>query len=190
MLIITGDHGMRDGGGHGGSSYAETNVPLIVVGQKCAESIRESYQQIDIASTLAVLSAVPIPASSIGALIPELLADLSMGQQLYAFHYNGKRLMDKLISAEGLDRIGNTEIHEQFQAAKAQHEAFIQNTDEKLNAVNVAAFKRAKLLYITTAKAMSEQLARSYINYNDFSIAIGLAVLFIVSAESNRKWYP
>lgn len=184
MLIITGDHGMRDSGGHGGSSYSETNVPFIVVGQKCAENIRESYQQIDIAPTVAVLSAVPIPASSIGALIPELLADLSMSHQLYAFHYNGKRLMDKLVSA---DRIGNTEIHEQFEAAKAAYEVFMQGTDEKLNAVNVAAFKRAKMLYITTAKAMSEQLARSYINYNDFSITIGLVVLLIVSAESDRK---
>lgn len=177
---------MRDAGGHGGSSYAETNVPLIVVGQKCADGIRDSYKQIDIAPTLSVLSALPIPASSIGALIPELLADLSMEHQLYAFHYNAKRLMEKLVLAEGLDRIGNSEIHEQFGAAKAQHEAFVRSTDEKLNAVNEAAFKRSKMLYVTAAKAMSEQLAKSYINYDDYSISVGLGVLFIVSAEPHE----
>lgn len=183
ILMITGDHGMRDAGGHGGSSYAETNVPLIVVGQKCAENVRESYKQIDIAPTIAVLSAVPIPASSIGALIPELLADLSMEHQLYAFHYNGKRLMDKLMSAEGTDRVRSTEIYEQFNQAEAQYGTFIKTTDEKMNAVTVAAFKRAKILYVTAAKAMSEQLSKSYINYDDFSIAIGLLVLFTVSGD-------
>lgn len=174
---------MRDAGGHGGSSYAETNVPLIVVGQKCADGVRDSYKQIDIAPTLSVLSALPIPASSIGALVPELLADLSMEHQLYAFHYNAKRLMEKLILAEGSDRIGNTEIHEQFDAARAEHEAFIRSTDEKLNAVNEAAFKRSKMLYVTASKAMSEQLTKAYINYDDFSISVGLGVLFIVSVD-------
>lgn len=183
MLIVTGDHGMRDVGGHGGSSYAEMNVPLVVVGQKCAGRIRESYKQIDIAPTIAALLALPIPASSIGALIPEMLADLSMEHQLYAFHYNAKRLMDKLILAEVTGRIGNTEIHAQFGEAKIQHKTFIQSTDNRSNSVNVTAFKRAKMLYVSAAKAMSEQLAKFYINYDDFSITTGFAVLFIVSAK-------
>lgn len=178
---------MRDTGGHGGSSYAETNVPFIVVGQKCGESTRESYKQIDIAATLAVLSALPIPASSIGSLIPEPLADLTMEHQLFAFHYNAKRLMDKLILAEGSDRIADTEIYEQFEEAKNQHESFIRSTDEKLNSVNEAAFRRAKILYVTATKAMSEQLSKSYIDYDDFSIGAGLFVLFIVSAYSNIR---
>lgn len=38
LLVVTGDHGMRDTGGHGGSSYAETNVPLFVAGAKCEET--------------------------------------------------------------------------------------------------------------------------------------------------------
>lgn len=179
--MVTGDHGMRDAGGHGGSSYAETNVPLIVIGRKCTKQSRESYNQIDIAPTVSVLSGLPIPASSIGTLIPELLADLSMEHQLYAFHYNTQRLMDKLISAEGSDRLGNREIREQFDEAKTQHASFILTADEKSHAANIAAFKRAKMLYVTAAKAMCEQLAKFYINYDDFSIAVGLAVLFVVS---------
>lgn len=35
FVLITGDHGMRDTGGHGGSSYAEVNIPLVVSGTKC-----------------------------------------------------------------------------------------------------------------------------------------------------------
>lgn len=35
LLMVTGDHGMRDTGGHGGNSFAETNVPLFVSGCGC-----------------------------------------------------------------------------------------------------------------------------------------------------------
>lgn len=38
LLLVTGDHGMRDTGGHGGNSYAETHVPLFVAGAKCSPS--------------------------------------------------------------------------------------------------------------------------------------------------------
>lgn len=40
FVLITGDHGMRDTGGHGGSSYAEVNIPLVVSGlnAKCSSS--------------------------------------------------------------------------------------------------------------------------------------------------------
>lgn len=38
LFIITGDHGMRDTGGHGGNSYAEVNVPFIVFGLQCTPS--------------------------------------------------------------------------------------------------------------------------------------------------------
>lgn len=30
VLIVSGDHGMRDGGGHGGSTVGEVVVPLFV----------------------------------------------------------------------------------------------------------------------------------------------------------------
>lgn len=35
FVLVTGDHGMRDTGGHGGSSYAEVNIPMVVGGTKC-----------------------------------------------------------------------------------------------------------------------------------------------------------
>lgn len=178
LLLVTGDHGMRDTGGHGGSSYAETNVPLIVIGKKYAGAdMLESYQQIDIAATVSVLYGLPIPASSIGVLISELLTDLSMEHQLYAYYYNGNRLKHKLILAEG-----HTGVDEQFDEAKRQHEWFLRTAD-------VRAFKRAKSLYVTSSKAMSEQLAKAYINYDDFSISVGFAVIFIVSPFHPFTWF-
>jgi len=42
VLIVCGDHGMRDNGGHGGSSTGEVMVPLFVYfkNMKCGGSIK------------------------------------------------------------------------------------------------------------------------------------------------------
>lgn len=99
---------MRDSGGHGGGSFAETNVPLIFVGPSCQQS-SNSYKQIDIAPTLSVLFGRPIPQASIGLLIPEFLTQLTPEQRLYAYFYNCKRLLRKVIYVDGpfIDDKGN-----------------------------------------------------------------------------------
>lgn len=91
---------MRDSGGHGGSSYPEVNVPFIFLGSSCAQT-NVSYNQIDIPGTLSILFGLPIPTSSIGILIPNLLTGLSMEQKLYAYYYNGERLLQKLSKIDG-----------------------------------------------------------------------------------------
>lgn len=104
---------MRDSGGHGGSSFSEINVPLIFLGPKCKQQ-EETYNQIDIPATLSVLFGLPIPASSIGNIIPNLLIDLSMEQKLFAYYYNGERLLNKLIELNGIHTVeaeGLSSVH-------------------------------------------------------------------------------
>lgn len=55
-----------------------------------------------------MLYGLPIPASSIGTLLPNLITGLSMEQQLYALYYNGKRLLSKIIEIEGFDEVSDT----------------------------------------------------------------------------------
>lgn len=95
---------MRDTGGHGGSSYAETNVPLVFIGAKCNQD-DDVFKQIDIAPTLSVLMGLPIPASSIGIIVPHLIMNFTMEQKLYAYYYNGKRLLNKLIDLNGIEQV-------------------------------------------------------------------------------------
>lgn len=92
--------GMRDSGGHGGSSYSEINVPFILIGPSCYQN-GETFRQIDITATISILLGLPIPAPSIGTIIPNFLQSLSMEQQLYAYFYNGQRLLQKITEYEG-----------------------------------------------------------------------------------------
>lgn len=96
--------GMRDGGGHGGSSMPEINVPLVFLASSCEQN-NENYNQIDLPATLSALFGLPIPASSVGAIIPNLLAELSMEQKLFAYFYNGQRLLQKLLKTNGIAAI-------------------------------------------------------------------------------------
>lgn len=85
LYIVTGDHGMKDSGGHGGATFSEINVPFVVHGIKC---YNDTVAQTDIAPTLSVLMGLNIPTCSIGKLIRNLLSSLTVEQQLYAFLYN------------------------------------------------------------------------------------------------------
>ena len=50
-------------------------------------------EQIDIAATLAVLLAVPIPVNSLGVLIHESLTGLTVGDQLKAAYVNAVQIL-------------------------------------------------------------------------------------------------
>lgn len=43
MLIVTADHGMEDGGGHGGATLPEVMVPFISIGLPCQRYQKSNY---------------------------------------------------------------------------------------------------------------------------------------------------
>ncbi|MFT5430423.1 MAG: hypothetical protein ACI9OJ_001097 [Myxococcota bacterium] len=65
-VLITGDHGSTDAGGHGGASLSETTVPLLAGGPgvRTAHSVRGRL--IDLAPTIACLLGLRIPSASLG----------------------------------------------------------------------------------------------------------------------------
>ena len=77
VLVITGDHGMIDQGGHGGSSYYETHVPTVFISNQFEKDEKidddDEYLQIDLTSTLSGLLRIPIPANNLGILIENVL---------------------------------------------------------------------------------------------------------------------
>ncbi|KAK0168022.1 hypothetical protein PV327_001863 [Microctonus hyperodae] len=70
LFIVCGDHGMKNSGGHGGATPEETLVPFVAFGLNNTSNIRDNFiqiEQVDIATTLAVMLGIPIPSSSIGS---------------------------------------------------------------------------------------------------------------------------
>lgn len=86
LLVLCGDHGMNDGGNHGGSSSGETSPALVFIspkfraiqnGSNCPVELPDGQfnyydvvEQSDIVPTLAALLGFPIPLNNLGTLIP------------------------------------------------------------------------------------------------------------------------
>ncbi|GAB0089939.1 GPI ethanolamine phosphate transferase 2 [Sergentomyia squamirostris] len=178
LFFVTGDHGMRDTGGHGGSSAPEITVPLVAISTNCSTS-GKLYNQIDFAATLSVLLGLAIPSSSIGNLIPELLVDLSAEELLLAQLYNGERLLNKLRRQQNLN-FDNQEFFLQHNEARELHKEYIRM--KRLGDVdNSSLFKRARLFYFSSAQEMSDLLAKDFVKYDLWSIFIGLLLTCLVT---------
>ena len=90
LLVLLSDHGMTDAGGHGGTSHAESSTVALFVAASAAALADEGVApahwprrharltppvvaQVDLAPTLALLFGVPVPRSSIGVALADLL---------------------------------------------------------------------------------------------------------------------
>ncbi|KAG1366597.1 putative GPI ethanolamine phosphate transferase 2 [Cocos nucifera] len=97
LLVVTSDHGMTDGGNHGGSSYEETDSLLLFIGAGAKGSDYSPYAhkafQVDIAPTLALLFGAPIPKNNIGVLLTKMFDSLTDEQKLRALELNAWQLL-------------------------------------------------------------------------------------------------
>ena len=89
LFVLCGDHGMNDGGNHGGSSDGETSSALLFMspsfrsisqGLPCptlSDTQDYSYyakiEQSDLAPSIAGLLGLPIPLNNLGVFVPSLL---------------------------------------------------------------------------------------------------------------------
>ena len=88
LLILCGDHGMNDGGNHGGSAPGETSPALVFIspklkhisaGKRSPTKPRQDFdyytmvEQSDIAPTLAALLGFPVPLNNLGVTISDFL---------------------------------------------------------------------------------------------------------------------
>lgn len=90
LFVLCGDHGMNDGGNHGGSAPGETSPALVFMSPKLkriTESLERKspakpkgdfdyyrkIEQSDIAPTLAGLLGFPVPRNNLGVFVQEFL---------------------------------------------------------------------------------------------------------------------
>ncbi|KAI9718989.1 MAG: major facilitator super transporter protein [Chrysothrix sp. TS-e1954] len=96
LLVMCGDHGMNEGGNHGGSAPGETSTALVFVspkfrsvskGRACPTEAQQDYsyyrtiEQSDIAPTLAGLLGFPVPINSLGVFISDFLSMWDPGKR-------------------------------------------------------------------------------------------------------------
>lgn len=132
LVVILGDHGMADAGGHGGSSSPEILTPLIFLTPlKLGPPSKFVVKQVDLVPTLAWLTGVPIPKGSLGTL---------MFQQSSEFHdYNRQQIMQVVGGAASKVLEGHENI-----------ESMVEKYEENLTEYNLTLMIIGALLAMTS----------------------------------------
>ncbi|XP_049372254.1 GPI ethanolamine phosphate transferase 2 [Solanum verrucosum] len=102
LLLVVSDHGMTENGNHGGSSFEETDSLALFIGPTkfgSTSGTPNKANQVDLASTLALLFGVPIPKNNVGMLMPETFKSLTVDQQLRLLELNSWQLL-RLLEAQ------------------------------------------------------------------------------------------
>lgn len=101
LLVLCGDHGMTDGGNHGGSAPGETSPALVFISPKFrsiskgfespAEPHRDfdfytKVEQSDIVPTLAGLLGLPVSLNNLGVFLSDLLPLWEDGMSIFKFY--------------------------------------------------------------------------------------------------------
>lgn len=100
LFVLCGDHGMNEGGNHGGSSPGETSPALLFMSPQLTKITRgrpiaqspttpkregefdyyQTVEQSDIAPTLAGLLGFPVPRNNLGVFLSDFMAFWDKGE--------------------------------------------------------------------------------------------------------------
>eukprot|EP00117_Sycon_ciliatum_P013327 scpid34275/ scgid14035/ GPI ethanolamine phosphate transferase 2; GPI7 homolog; Phosphatidylinositol-glycan biosynthesis class G protein len=192
VLLVLGDHGTGDAGGHGGSSAAEVRTPAMFFSpginkHAAAATVLANpageVDQTDLASTLAVMLGVPIPKANMGTLISPMLS------VLYA---DAPRSLLRVLAANTAQLLGAVNgsavpgaLKERFFARHASvsslHAAYVERhmggADPSLSISHVNKLVHDYQLLLDEASAA---LVKSSVLYDTSAISVGLFLLVSV----------
>ena len=133
------------------------------------------YQQVDLSASFSVLNGLPIPYSSIGTVIPELLESSPKSSILYSLYYSNKKLIGMLERQTSEVHVSNYECFVQYQEAISFHKMFL--NDPK----NYFAFNISYNKYLSSSASLSSILASKFFKVEIFLMIVGIISSILTS---------
>lgn len=181
LLVLCGDHGMSETGSHGGSSEPEVNTALVLISpafkRKTGMEKPGVVEQVDLAPTLALGLGLPISQNSVGRVIPGVLEESSLRDQLRFLHLNGHQL--SCLLRDSTPDYTKEAGFEQFRVAEKAHGSWMKlylegNTSEVLSNMGKKVLKQ----YLEALAAMSSALSKQLGKYDMYSMIAGMVFVF------------
>ncbi|XP_054890154.1 GPI ethanolamine phosphate transferase 2 isoform X2 [Poeciliopsis prolifica] len=181
LLVLCGDHGMTETGSHGGSSEPEVNTALVLISpafnRKVGMERPGVVEQVDLAPTLALGLGLPVPQNSVGRIIPNVLEERSLRDQLRFLHLNGHQL--SCLLRDSTPDYQKEAGFEQFRVAEKAHGSWMKlylegNTSEVLTNMGKKVLKQ----YLEALAAMSSALSKQLGKYDMYSMIAGMVFVF------------
>ncbi|KAL9080277.1 MAG: hypothetical protein Q9157_000927 [Trypethelium eluteriae] len=198
LLVLCGDHGMNDGGNHGGSSEGETSPALVFIspllemaagsGTDCPTEHKgeccgfyETVEQSDVVPTLAGLLGVPVPKNNLGIFIEGALGFWDDEAQLQLLLQNARQVLN-IVQATFPDEDYNGE-HVQTYGKPSSGGAELALKWRKVDGLVKAKARGAQLrqehlkpLVIDFLKSAQDLLSSTASNYNVAFLALGIFI--------------
>ncbi|XP_075959121.1 GPI ethanolamine phosphate transferase 2, catalytic subunit isoform X1 [Anarhichas minor] len=181
LLVLCGDHGMSETGSHGGSSEPEVNTPLVLISPAFKRKVGMEkpgvVEQVDLTPTLALGLGLPISQNSVGRIIPGVLEETSLRDQLRYLHLNGHQL--SCLLKDSTPDYEKEAGFEQFRVAEKAHGSWMKlflegNTSEVLTNMGNKVLKQ----YLEALAAMSSALSKQLGKYDMYSMVAGTVFVF------------
>uniref|UniRef100_H2ZWA7 GPI ethanolamine phosphate transferase 3, catalytic subunit n=1 Tax=Latimeria chalumnae TaxID=7897 RepID=H2ZWA7_LATCH len=208
LLMVLGDHGMTDDGGHGGDSEKEVNAALFVYSalplfREEADQAPESIPQIDLVPTLALLTGIPIPYSNIGKVIPDLFRwsnerdalspDFTLVEALWINVKQVNRFLDSYsLAATDLPQDQLQRLKELFASAGSEYAALHARRSQPLPNLTRRLQKLVSDLQLYLKEAR-ETCQASWARFQPLRMLIGILILaatcllcYVVSETADR----
>ncbi|CAL9706618.1 unnamed protein product [Knipowitschia caucasica] len=133
-------------------------------------------EQVDLAPSLALGLGLPVPRSSVGRVLPQILEELPLRDQLRLLHQNALQL-SRLVQDTNQDYEKDVGW-EQFRVAVRSHSSWLKlvqegNTSEVLLNMGQKVLKQ----YLQALVSMSEALSRQLGRYDMYSVVVGLLLV-------------
>ncbi|XP_068928819.1 GPI ethanolamine phosphate transferase 2 isoform X1 [Petaurus breviceps papuanus] len=184
LLVLCGDHGMSETGGHGASSVEEVSTPLVLISsafQRKSGSFQppEHVQQTDLAATLAVGLGLPIPKNSVGRLLFPIVEGATMREQLRFLHLNSVQLSRLL--QENVPMYEKDPGFQQVKVTEKLHGNWIRLYLEGNNSEVLLNLGRKVLKqYLNALKTLSMSLSKQVAQYDVYSMLVGTVIVLEV----------
>ncbi|XP_066240718.1 GPI ethanolamine phosphate transferase 2 isoform X1 [Saccopteryx leptura] len=184
LLVLCGDHGMSESGGHGASSVEEVNTALLLVSsafERKPGDVRhpKHVQQTDLAPTLAIGLGLPIPKHSVGCLLFPVVEGRAIREQLRFLHLNTVQL-SKLLQ-ENVPSYKREPGFEQFKMSERLHGNWIRRYLEENNSeVLLNLGSKVRRQYLDALRTLSLSLSRQVAHYDVYSMVVGTVVVLEV----------
>ncbi|UJR24086.1 hypothetical protein I4U23_027053 [Adineta vaga] len=191
LILITGDHGMIDQGGHGGASKEEIYVPAIFISKEFKENIQDKneYYQIDLTPTLSALLEISIPFNNLGILIENIIKSFNKLNIYQCLIDDNRRQLFNLLSNTKLSISLNN-----LQQIRQQAMNLANQQDSILLLLSILLFFISTIILWFNIPKISllslVVLILSYLILNNILLSIGISIIafcLIVLIEGKRQ---
>ncbi|XP_033738770.1 GPI ethanolamine phosphate transferase 2-like isoform X2 [Pecten maximus] len=182
LIVVCGDHGMSDQGGHGGATPSETRVPLLLISPRFTLHREEKtieVDQVDVTPTLSVLFGLPIPKNNLGVIIYDALDGFCTEDRVMALWKNALQV-SRVLEYNDADWKFDEGYLEFQRLTKVHHDWLMSKSSGVSRSDWLAEGDKIGRRYIEAIKTMTENISSSLTQYDIYSLIVAVATLWLI----------